>query len=301
MPVVATFYRFTPFSDPQLLRAPLEDLCAEVGTCGTILLAREGVNGTIAGSGAGIEAVLSHLRSLPGCAGLTARRSDAPAMPFVRMKVRIKCEIAALGRPDADPARRTGARVAPRDWNALIEAPDVAVIDTRNVYETAIGGFAGAIDPRLGRFGDFPAWWHAYRAGLEGRRIAMFCTGGIRCEKASSFLLGAGAAEVFQLEGGILGYLASVPPETSLWHGSCFVFDGRVALGPDLAPGAHVLCHACGAAVAPEDLAHFAWEPGVSCPACIGAYPPARRAGFRERQRQMRLAEARGLRHLGPG
>ncbi len=290
--IVATFYRFTRFEDPEALRGPLASACAAAGAKGTIILAREGVNGTIAASRTGVDAALARLRPLPGCESLAARTSAAAAPPFRRLDVRVRPEIVTLGDPAADPSRRAGVHVAPADWNALIRAPDVAVIDARNAYEVAVGSFAGAVDPGTASFRDFPKWWAANAARFAGKRIAMFCTGGIRCEKASSHLLGQGVAHVHQLEGGILAYLAAPPAET-LWRGGCFVFDARVTVGPGLATGDHRLCHACGGAVSRAGQAHPSFEPGVSCPACIDAYGPADRARFRMRQRQIALAAAR--------
>ncbi|PPB79672.1 UPF0176 protein [Albidovulum inexpectatum] len=296
---VAALYHFTQFTDPEALRQPLLKLARQMGVRGTILLANEGINGTIAGSRVGIDAVLAHIRSLPGCAELEWKESHADTMPFGRMKVRIKREIVTLGMPDVDPRRAVGTHVAPEDWNALISAPDVVVIDTRNDYEVAIGTFEGAVNPGTRRFRDFPAWWRENAARFSNHRVAMFCTGGIRCEKATSYLLQEGASEVFHLKGGILKYLESVPEEASLWRGECFVFDDRVAVGHGLRLGRHALCHACRRPVSPEDMAHPDYEEGVQCPACRDEYDASDRARFRERHRQVMLARARGLNHLG--
>ncbi len=295
---VAALYHFTPFEDPHGARGPLVRACARAGIRGTLLLAREGINGTIAGAPDAIATVLSHVRNLPGCAGLDVKFSHADSMPFARLKVRVKKEIVTLGQRSADPTRRVGTYVAPKDWNALIEGQDVVLIDTRNDYEVAIGSFEGAIDPGTKSFGAFPDWWRANRAALGDRPVAMFCTGGIRCEKASSFLLAEGVREVFHLRGGILKYLEEVPEEESLWRGECFVFDDRVSVGHGLRLGQYGRCHACGRPVGAGDRAHPAFEEGVSCPACIGEYDADRRARFRERQRQVDLAAERGERHL---
>jgi UPF0176 protein len=235
MPAVAAFYRFTPLPDPAALALRLGAVAEAGAVRGTILLAPEGINGTVAGPREGVEALLASLRAIPGCESLAPQWSTAAAMPFGRLKVRLKREIVALGMPAVD-ARATGTRVAPADWHALLDDPDVAVIDTRNAFEVAMGSFPGAIDPATARFRDFPAWWTAHRDRLAGRRIAMLCTGGIRCEKASAWLLTQGLTEVLQLDGGILRYLAETPPETSRWQGACFVFDERGALGPGLTP-----------------------------------------------------------------
>ena len=297
---VATFYIFAPLERPAELRGPLHALAVDAGVRGTVLVAPEGVNGTVAGPRAGVEAVLGFVRALPGCAALDVKWSAAEAMPFGRLKVRLKREIVTLGRPEADPTRAVGRYVEPEDWNALISAPDVAVIDTRNRYETGIGTFAGAIVPEIDSFRAFPAWWEAAAPRLANRPVAMFCTGGIRCEKSTAYLKALGVSEVYHLRGGILRYLERVPEAESLWRGECFVFDGRVALGHGLEPGRHDLCHACRGPVAPADRSHPDYEEGVCCPRCAGQFSEADRARFRERQRQMRLAAARGAVHLGP-
>ncbi len=254
--IVAALYHFTRFDDPAALRGPLTALCRAQGIGGSLLLAREGINGTIAGHREGIDAVLAHIRGLPGCSGLTWKESPAETMPFSRMKVKLKAEIVTMGVPGVDPLARTGHHVAPKDWNALISAPDVAVIDTRNDYEVEVGTFRGAIDPGTTKFRDFPAWWQAHKAEFEGKRIAMFCTGGIRCEKSTNYLLGQGVAEVFHLQGGILQYLEDIPQAESLWQGECFVFDHRIAVTHGLAQGRTGMCRACGRPV-PEGASHL--------------------------------------------
>ena len=233
---VAALYRFADFPDPAALRAPLLAVCADGGVRGTLLLAREGINGTIAGPAEGVHAVLAHIRALPGCADLDVKYATAAAMPFDRLKVRLKREIVTMGVPALDPRRDAGTYVAPADWNALIDAPDTVVIDTRNAFEVAMGSFAGAIDPGTRAFGDFPAWFRENRETLlaGGKRVAMFCTGGIRCEKATALLKAEGVDQVYHLEGGILRYLEEVPEAESRWHGGCFVFDQRVAVGHGL-------------------------------------------------------------------
>jgi UPF0176 protein len=296
---IAALYHFTRFPDPAALRAPLQALAEAQGVKGSLLLAREGVNGTIAGPRAGIDAVLAHLRALPGCADLEHKESFAETMPFGRMKVKLKREIVTMGQPDVDPRARVGHYVSAQDWNALISDPDVAVIDTRNDYEVAIGTFRGAIDPGTRSFRDFPAWWAQNRNRFHNKKIAMFCTGGIRCEKSTNFLLGQGIDEVYHLKGGILKYLEEVPQDASLWDGQCYVFDQRVSVGHGLIPGDYDTCHACRRPVSPADKAHPAYEDGVQCPACVDEYSAADRARFRERMHQIRLAESRGERHLG--
>ena len=291
MLIVAALYHFTRFEDPAALRAPLLSVCESAGVRGTLLLAPEGINGTIAGTREGIDLVLAHIRAMPGCAGLVWKESAAAAMPFGRMKLRLKREIVTMGVPGTDPTAHVGRYVAPADWNALISAPDVAVIDTRNDYEVAIGTFRGAVDPGTRSFRNFPAWWRDNAHRFAGKRIAMFCTGGIRCEKSTNFLLGAGVAEVFHLQGGILRYLEEVSEQDSLWDGACFVFDQRVSLTHGLAPGGHLLCHACRRPLAPEDTARLDYEEGVCCHRCVDEYSDADRARFRERQRQVARGE----------
>jgi len=290
---IAAFYRFTPFADPGGLRTPLRAAAERGGVRGTILVAPEGITGTVAGPRAGVDAVLAHVRALPGCAGLDWKEAAAARQPFARLKVRLRREIVTLGVP-VDPNRRVGTYVAPGDWNAVVRDPDTAIIDTRNDYEVAIGTFQGALDPGTASFGDFPAWWQANRDRLAGKRIAMFCTGGIRCEKASSYLLDPGVPEVLHLEGGILKYLEKIPAADSTWQGECFVFDDRVAVGHGLAPGTHSMCHACGRPVSPAARAHPEYRAGISCPACIGEYSDADRARFAMRQAQMARAAGRG-------
>ncbi len=299
MLTVAALYHFARFDDPAAIRAPLLEICRHEGISGTLLLAPEGINGTVAGSAAAIDTLVAHLRALPGCAALDWKRSHAAAPPFNRMKVRLKREIVTMGQPDVDPRVAVGHYVQPADWNALISAPDVVVIDTRNAYEVAIGSFVGALDPQTRSFGQFPAWWRANKDRFAGKRVAMFCTGGIRCEKSTNYLLSQGVEDVFHLKGGILKYLEEVPPETSLWQGECFVFDGRVSVGHGLAEGPHELCHACRRPILPADKDAPDYEAGVACPACVTETTEADKSRFRERQKQMSLARARGQRHLG--
>jgi UPF0176 protein len=222
-------------------------------------------------------------------------------MPFARLKVRLKREIVTMGRPGIDPASKAGAYVRPADWNSLVTRDDVAVIDTRNAYEVEIGSFEGAIDPGTARFRDFPAWWDANGRRFGGKKVAMYCTGGIRCEKATNYLLSQGIEDVYHLKGGILGYLEEVPEDESLWHGECFVFDQRVSVCHGLKAGSYGLCYACRRPLGNDVWDHADYEPGVSCPSCIGEFSDVDRARFRERQRQIELARSRGTQHLGQG
>ncbi|MEO9822915.1 MAG: rhodanese-related sulfurtransferase [Paracoccaceae bacterium] len=297
--VVAALYKFTPFPDTEALKGPLAKIACENKVKGTLLLAPEGINGTIAGSRAGIDAVLAHIKSLPGCDLLEVKESTASAMPFPRMKVRLKREIVTMGQPDVDPTASVGTYVEAEAWNDLIASEDIVVIDTRNDYEVEIGTFEGAIDPDTKSFGEFPGWWRANKDRFEGKKIAMFCTGGIRCEKSTNFLIGEGVEDVFHLKGGILKYLEEVPAKESRWEGECFVFDGRVSVGHGLEEGTYDLCHACRRPISDEDKEHAVYEPGVCCPRCVDEYDEDDRARFRERQKQIKLAKARGKVHVG--
>ena len=295
---IAALYHFTRFDDPGALQPPLLKLCQDNGISGTLLLAHEGINGTIAGPRAGIDVVLKHLRTLPGCADLEHKESQSKAQPFRRLKVRLKREIVTMGQPDVDPQARTGHYVDPADWNDLITSPDVAVIDTRNDYEVSIGTFQGAIDPETASFRDFPAWWEENKERFHNKRIAMFCTGGIRCEKSTNYLLGQGVEDVYHLKGGILKYLEEVPEAQSTWQGDCFVFDGRVSVSHGLREGPHELCYACRRPILPEDMQRDTYEHGVSCIHCHDETSEADKDRFRERQKQIALSEARGENHM---
>jgi len=298
---VAALYRFASFNQPELLQPQIAAWCAEHGLKGTILVATEGVNGTVAGSEAGIDAVVAHLRTLPGCAELDVKYSHANEMPFYRMKVRLKKEIVTLGVDGIDPKREVGTYVQPEDWNALISDPDTVLIDTRNDYEVAIGTFEGAVDPRTKSFSEFPEWFRAHRDELAAgkTKFAMFCTGGIRCEKSTAFLKAEGIDDVYHLEGGILRYLENIPEAESKWQGECFVFDERVSVKHGLALGEMELCHACRRPISQEDKASVHFIEGVACPACYAERTDEDRARFAERQKQIALAKKRGKQHIG--
>ena len=301
---IAAFYLFFPFPTFEAAREPLRATLEAAGVKGTVLLAAEGVNGTIAASPEGIDTALAALRALPGANALEAKFSDADENPFLRLKVRLKQEIVTMGVPGTDPNSLVGTYVTPEEWNALISDPDTVLIDTRNDYEYAIGTFEGAIDPETKTFREFPDWFRAFREKLEaeGRKpkIAMFCTGGIRCEKATSFVKAEGIEDVFHLKGGILKYLEDVPEEQSLWRGECFVFDERVSVKHDLTPGEYDMCHACKRPITEDDKKGNAYVPGVSCPHCIDEMTPDQKRRFAERQKQINLARKRGEAHLGP-
>ncbi|MEW9614092.1 rhodanese-related sulfurtransferase [Shinella sp. S4-D37] len=297
--LVAALYHFVSVPRFAELRAPLQALCEENGVRGTLLLAHEGINGTIAGPADGIRRVLAFLRGQPEFSALEHKESHAAEMPFLRMKVRLKKEIVSMGVEDIDPTRCVGTYVAPEDWNALISDPETIVIDTRNDYETSIGMFKGAVDPNTRTFREFPDWVRE-NAGLHNKpKIAMYCTGGIRCEKATAFMKEQGFDEVYHLKGGILKYLEEVPAEESLWEGACFVFDERVSVLHGLEEGEHKLCRACRHPLTAEEITSPLYEAGVSCPHCHATRSEDDRLRFRQRQKQMDLARKRGERHLG--
>ncbi|MAW79471.1 MAG: hypothetical protein CMI63_04485 [Parvularcula sp.] len=297
--VVAAFYKFTPLPDFADHQPGLLARAQENDVRGTILLASEGVNGTIAGPREGIDAVLCALNALPGCDGLDWKESYTDENPFLRMKVRLKKEIVTLGVGDVEAHKSHERYVEPHDWNKVISDPDTIVIDTRNDYEVGIGTFEGAIDPKTASFRDFPAWFRKFREENEFKKVAMYCTGGIRCEKSVAFLRSEGVEDVVHLKGGILKYLETVPKEESLWRGECFVFDQRVSVGHDLAPGSYDQCYACRRPITEEDKTSPHYAAGVSCPHCIDEYSEERRRDFAERQKQIDLAKARGEQHLG--
>ncbi|MDF1625079.1 MAG: rhodanese-related sulfurtransferase [Parvibaculaceae bacterium] len=300
---VAALYKFAALPDYASMQEPLKELCLSQGVTGTLLLAEEGINGTIAGSAQGIAAVIAYLQAEPRFEGMSLKYSHAEEMPFHRLKVRLKKEIVTMGKPAVDPKQIVGTYVKPENWNELISNPDVIVVDTRNDYEVAIGTFDRAIDPKTKSFREFPDWVEALkqRAEESGRtpKVAMFCTGGIRCEKASAYMKSEGFPEVFHLEGGILKYLETVPEKESLWRGECFVFDQRVSVRHGLELGAYDMCHACRMPISEEDKASPTYELGVSCPHCIDLSTPEQKARFAARQQQMELARARQEKHLG--
>lgn len=287
---VSALYHFTRFDDPAALRGPMLSLCEHEGIKGTILIAAEGVNGTIAGPDQGIARLWRHIAALPGCADFEHKESSAQTMPFKRMKVRLKKEIVTMGQPNVDPRAASGHYVDPLDWNALITSPDVAVIDTRNDYEVGIGTFEGAIDPQTKTFREFPEWWAKNKHHFNNKKIAMFCTGGIRCEKSTNFLLGEGIEDVYHLKGGILKYLEHVPQEESTWEGECFVFDNRVSVGHGLVEGNYDQCYACRRPITEDDKTRSDYIKGMQCHQCIDEYTNEDRARFGERQRQIDAA-----------
>jgi len=301
MAAVMTFYRFVRLHSLEKLRAGLEADAAALGLKGTILLAEEGINGTLAGPREALERFRDVLGARRDFAGMPCKFSAAdPDNPvFHRLKVRIKPEIVTFGQPGVDPSRRTGEHVDAARWNALLDDPDVLVIDTRNAYEIGIGSFPGAVDPGTESFREFPGFIEDHVDPREHPRVAMFCTGGIRCEKASAYLLEKGFEAVYQLDGGILKYLETVAPEQNRWQGECFVFDQRVSVDTTLEEGAYQQCYACRRPLSETDLASPDYREGVSCPHCVDEHSAEQRERFAERRRQVLLAEARGRRHVG--
>lgn len=295
---LASWYKFIPLDDCDALRAELSRFCRGAGIRGTILLSPEGINGSIAGPKDCVSELLGYLKMLPGLRCLLHRETPARTIPFYRLKIRIKKEIISLGST-LSPGAPVGVPVEAQDWNGLLKDPDVLVLDTRNHYEVGVGTFEGALDPGLGSFREFPRF---VRERLDSRsqpRVAMFCTGGIRCEKASSFMLEQGFRELYQLSGGILRYLDLVPEEESLWEGECFVFDQRVSVVHGGAAGSCQQCHTCRHPLRSADRRAPGYEEGVSCPHCYTRLDADRRLRSSERHRQVRLARARGRTHIG--
>ena len=288
---VSALYHFTRFEDPSAMRGPILSLCEHEGIKGTILLAAEGINGTVAGPIKGIAQLWNHIAALPGCSNFEHKESIAQTMPFKRMRVRLKKEIVSMGQPDVDPRAATGHYVEPTDWNALITSSDVALIDTRNDYEIGIGSFKGAINPDTKTFREFPGWWAKNKHRFHNKKIAMFCTGGIRCEKSTNFLLNEGIEDVYHLKGGILKYLEQVPQEKSTWVGECFVFDNRVSVSQGLAEGSYDQCYACRRPITTADKQRVDYIKGKQCHQCVKEYTDKDRARFGERQRQIDAAK----------
>jgi UPF0176 protein len=290
--VVATLYKFVKMPDFADKKDPLLSYCQSQGIKGTILLAAEGINGTIAGSRAGIDSVLAFLRSDPRLADLEHKESYTDIQPFERMKVRLKAEIVTMGLPEVDPNNQVGTYVSPQEWNDLISDPEVIVIDTRNDYEVNIGTFKNAQNPKTKSFREFPEYVSNNLDPNQHKKVALFCTGGIRCEKASSLMLSQGFAQVYHLKGGILKYLESVPAEESLWEGECFVFDDRVAIRHGLELGTHELCFCCGHPIAEKDKASPQYEEGISCPHCFDSLTEEKRQHQQEKWKQYQLGKS---------
>ncbi len=296
--VIAALYRFVQLDNFEALRQPLLQVMLDNQVRGTLLLAAEGINGTVAGAGAGVEKLLDFLRQDPRLRDFDCKLCYDAEMPFYRSRVKLKREIVTMGVDGIDPAN-SGIYVSPADWNRLISDPEVTLIDTRNDYESAIGSFENAVFPNTSSFRDFPAYAAENLDPKKHRKIAMFCTGGIRCEKSTAYLREQGFDEVYHLKGGILKYLEEIPPSESLWHGECFVFDNRVSVNHALEKGSYDQCHACRRPITDAEKASDKYQPGVSCPACYDDKSDAARRRFREREKQVRLARERGEQHIG--
>jgi UPF0176 protein len=297
--IVAALYKFANLPDYRERQPELLDFCVRQGLYGTLLLAEEGINGTVAGTRTGIDELIAFLRRDQRFADIEHKESYADEMPFTRMKVKLKKEIVTLGVAGINPNERVGTYVAPEDWNVLISDPDVILIDTRNGYEVDIGTFRCAIDPQTTTFREFPAYISKNFNPAKHKKVAMFCTGGIRCEKASSLMVAQGFEQVYHLQGGILKYLEKIPPAESLWQGECFVFDQRISVGHGLKVGDFDQCHGCRHPVSPEDKVSIQYVDGVYCPHCYATQTEEKRARFAERQKQTELANKRGRVHIG--
>ena len=296
--VIAALYRFVRLDNFEELRQPLLQLMLDKQIRGTLLLAAEGINGTVAGEAAAVEQLLGYLRQDERLRDFDCKFSSDDSMPFYRSRVKLKREIVTMGVADIDPAN-SGNYVPPAAWNELINDPEVTLIDTRNDYESAIGSFANAIHPNTKSFRDFPAYVKQNLDPQKHRKVAMFCTGGIRCEKSTAYLRQQGFDEIYHLQGGILNYLEQVPEAESRWHGECFVFDNRVSVNHSLEKGSYDQCHACRLPITDADKADQKYQPGVSCPACYDSKSSSERSRFREREKQVQLAKTRGELHIG--
>ena len=299
MVIVAALYKFTELRDTAPLQASLMKLCRINGIFGTLLLAPEGINGTIAGSRSGIDAIRDFLKGDGRFIGMEYKESVAQKNPFHRMKVKIKDEIVTMGQSDADPSRIMGTYVDAKQWNQLLEDPEVLVLDVRNRYETAIGSFENALDPMTDSFREFPKFVKENLDPRVHKKIAMSCTGGIRCEKASSYMKSQGFREVYHLKGGVLKYLESTPKEQSKWSGECFVFDQRVSVDHELRKGSYDMCFGCRRPISESDKKNLKYEEGICCPKCSDDRSEGQRRSAQERHRQVLLGEIRGQQHLG--
>lgn len=297
--VVAAMYKFVRLPDFETIQPELLAFCREQNLKGTLLLAEEGINGTVAGTRKAIDDLLKYLKSDQRLNELEHKESISDELPFHRMKVKLKKEIVTMGQPDIKPIETSEVRVEPKDWNALISDPDVLLIDTRNEYEFQIGSFKNAVSPETTNFREFPDYVKQQLDPVKNKKVAMFCTGGIRCEKACAYMLEQGFEEVYQLNGGILKYLEDVNTEESLWEGECFVFDSRVSVDHELAEGSYIQCFACRRPVSDEEMQSEEYQEGVSCPRCIDETTEEQRSNFGERQLQVELAEQRNEKHIG--
>ena len=299
--LVAALYKFVEIDDLLSLQSNLYEICEKNNIMGTILIANEGINGTISGKNNEINQTISLLKSDKRFANIEIKYSSTDKQPFHRMKVRLKKEIVTIGLPKINPNKKVGTYVKPDDWNDLISDPNVVVIDTRNKYETKIGSFQNALDPETSSFREFPDWVKKFKSSKENanKKIAMFCTGGIRCEKASSLMKEEGFEDVYHLQGGILKYLETIDKENSLWNGECFVFDQRVCLTDELEVGSYKMCFACRMPITEEEMENEKYIEGISCIYCYDKTTKEKKERFGSRQRQILLAKERGEKHLG--
>ena len=297
--IVCALYKFVRLDDHESLRRPLLELMLDETVRGTVLLATEGINGTIAGTRHGVDRVLDWLRQVPGLSPLDCKESESQELPFKRSRVKLKKEIVTMGVEGIDPQHAAGTYIEPQDWNALISDPEVLVIDTRNDYECEVGSFAGAVNPQTESFREFPAYTKQALNKHIHKKVAMFCTGGIRCEKSTAYLREQGFEEVYHLRGGILNYLENVPESDSLWRGECFVFDDRVTVNHQLEPGSYDQCHGCRRPITEQDKQSEYYIAGAQCPKCHSELTEDQKQRFLEREKQMQLARARGEAHIG--
>lgn len=298
--LVATFYNFTRMNDLEERRTGLRKICLDNGIKGTIILAQEGINGTVCGGHDVVAFLLRYLTQWQGLASMKARFAKTETQIFNRIKIKIKTEIVTMGQNDVAPTDGTGVYVDPKDWNSLLERENITVIDVRNEFEIRVGRFKNSISPQTENFHNFPDWANQFAAKTDpNTKIAMYCTGGIRCEKASSYMQQLGFKQVYQLKGGILQYLNDIDENDSSWIGECFVFDDRVSVTYGLAEGIHKLCYGCREPLSPDDTKSRSYEDGVSCPFCIEQITDAKKDSSRERSRQMKLARLKGKQHLG--
>ena len=300
---IAALYKFFSISKPELLQNKIRDRFKQLKIKGTILVGHEGINGTISGVDLAIDAAIDFLKKINGCSKLDVKYSESYEDPFIRLKIKLKQEIVTIGDTSIDPNKIVGNYVSPDEWNLLIQDEDTIVIDTRNNYEYSIGTFKNAINPNTQKFREFPDWVEKNNFSDEdkkSKRVAMFCTGGIRCEKASSFMKDYGFAEVYHLKGGILKYLEDMPQENSLWEGECFVFDDRVSVNHNLQPGSYDMCHGCRMPITDQDKDSSKYIKGVACPNCFDKTTEEQKARYMSRQKQVDLAKSRNQKHIGP-
>ena len=297
--ISCALYKFVTLANYAALRSPLLKTMTENNVFGTLLLAHEGINGTVSGTREGIDRLLEWLAQEPGLEGIETKESYHDEIPFYRTKVKLKKEIVTMGVEGIDPKRSVGTYVRPADWNALISDPDVVLVDTRNDYEVEIGTFKNAVNPKTKTFREFPAWAKANLDPQKNKKVAMFCTGGIRCEKSTAYMKEQGFEEVYHLQGGILKYLEEVPADQTLWNGECFVFDNRVAVDHDLKRGSYDQCHACRMPITEQEKQHQHYQEGLSCHHCFGTLDTEQKQRFAERQKQISLAKQRGEEHIG--